>query len=178
MKNLSLKKSLIQYFILIWTLMFTSINAKEQIVKSDEQIKAEVVAFFDVYLDTYNQRFGHPDKASKFIDSLSSLIHTPFLMSPPNTLPFYPKNSDQMTSVFDGFVRSLEAKKAVKLKWGKVSLKVLSPNKVLANNAGFAIDSKGNKVYETTSIYLVVQVDGHWKIALFSPYELSREWSF
>ncbi|MCX7553650.1 hypothetical protein OS175_07150 [Marinicella sp. S1101] len=154
----------------------THVAAQE--TKTDQQIKAAVEVFFEAYLDTYNQRFGHPEKAPAFIASMSALIHQPFLMTPPNTPPFQPKDKAQMTRVFDGFVSMLEQKGAIKLKWKNVSLKVLSQHKVLANNVGYAIDAEGKEVYKTASVYLLVQVDGQWQIALFSPYELSREWSF
>lgn len=154
----------------------THVAAQE--TKTDKQIKAEVRAFFDAYLDTYNQRFGHPEKAPAFINTLRTLIHTPFLMAPPNSPPFQPKDKEQLTRAFDGFVSSLEQKGAMKLMWKKVSLKVLSPHKVLANNVGYAIDADGHEVYKTVSVYLVVKVNDEWKITVFSPYELSREWSF
>ena len=135
----------------------------------------QVNLFFDAYLDTYNQRFGHPDKTAEFITSLSSLIHDPFIMSPVNNPPFLLPTTADLTRGFDGFVQQLEAKGAVKLSWRQVNLTALSANKVLANNAAVATNAVGEVVYETQSLYLLVRVDDQWKIALFSPYELGRD---
>ncbi len=141
----------------------------------NEGINTEVRQFFDNYLNTYNQRFGQPDKTESFISSISALIHEPFLMSPPASAPFQPQGQNQLTQVFDGFVQNLEKKGAVKLSWQSVNLQVMTANKVLANNIGIATNKKGEVVYETISIYLLVRDEGNWKIALFSPYELERK---
>ena len=138
----------------------------------------EVRVFFDAYLDTYNQRFGHPDKTAEFITSLSSLIHDPFIMSPVNNPPFLLPTTADLTRGFDGFVQQLEAKGAVRLSWQEVNLTPLSEHKFLANNVGVATNSQGEVVYKTLSLYLVVRVDDQWKIALFSPYEPSNKLEF
>ena len=135
----------------------------------------EVRVFFEAYLDTYNQRFGHPEKTAGFISSLSALIHDPFIMSPVNNPPFLLPTTADLTRGFDGFVKQLEAKGAVQLSWREVSLTQLSDHKMLANNTAVATNSDGDVVYETQSLYLLVRVDGHWNIALFSPYEPDRK---
>ena len=132
---------------------------------------AEARVFFDRYLETYNQRFGKPQQTAAFIGALKELIHDPFIMSPVNNPPFQLPTTADLTRGFDGFVRQLEAKGAVKLSWQEVNLTPLSDNKILANNAAVATNTEGEVVYETLSLYLLVRVNGAWKIALFSPYD-------
>ena len=137
----------------------------------------EARVFFDHYLEAYNQRFGKPAQTAAFIESLSTLIHDPFIMLPVNNPPFLLPTRADLTRGFDGFVQQLEAKGAVKLTWQEVNLMPLSEHKILANNVGVATNSQGEVVYETLSLYVLVRVDGAWKIAVFSPYDKAYQWS-
>jgi len=157
-------------------LMFVQGGGAQQISQQPASVAShEVRAFFDAYLDTYNQRFGHPEQRAEFIASLSALLHEPFIMSPVNNPPFLLPTTADLTRGFDGFVQQLEAKGAVRLSWQEVNLTPLSEHKFLANNVGVATNSQGEVVYKTLSLYLVVRVDDQWKIALFSPYEMDRK---
>lgn len=155
-------------------LSFTQLHAATQEKQSDETIKAEVSVFFDAYLDTYNQRFGYPEKAEVFVESLSKLIHTPFVMAPPSGQVFYPNTPDLLTRSFDGFVQQLEKKGVAQLVWASESYTVLTNQKVLVNNKALGLDEKGNTVYKTQSIYLAVKSEKGWQIALFNPYDIDR----
>ncbi len=171
--NNGLKLSLL-VAVTVLNLFLPVTHAKNNVVESDVAIKSEVKQFFDTYLKTYNQRFGRPDRTESFINSLSNLVHQPFIMSPPTGAPFQPKDQAAFTQVFNGFVQQLEKKGAVKLTWKSVDFEILSPNKVLANNIGIATNVKGDVIYETISVYLLYRSEDGWKIVLFSPYELER----
>lgn len=167
-------KMTLQIALWIGLLGFSHLHAATQEKQSDEAIKAEVSVFFGAYLDTYNQRFGYPERAKTFIESLSQLIHTPFVMAPPNGKVFYPDSPELLTRSFDGFVQQLEKKGVVKLVWETESYVVLTDKKVLVNNKGLGLNGNGETVYETQSIYLAVKSEKGWKIALFNPYDIDR----
>lgn len=156
----------------------TAAEIEEQPKYTHTELKAQAGKFFQTYINTYNKRFGHPEKANDFIDELSQLINQPFIMSPPQGKPFYPQDPELMKRAFNGFVQNLENKGATKLVWKEISFHVLTQNKMLANNVGHAVDENGNVVYETVSVYLINRVNNQWKISLFSPYTMSNKLSF
>ena len=133
-------------------------------------LKQEAAAFFDDYLQVYNRRFGHPERSEQFQSEINALVHMPVMQSPPVSLPVVPESREKFGSNFEGFLLGLERKGVKKLVWNKTSFHVLSSRKMLANNIGHGVDDKGNVLYETISLYLLVRGDDGWRIALFSPY--------
>lgn len=148
-----------------------------QMIQADNSVSSdntteikEATAFFDQYLDTYNQRFGHPERSTHFRESLKRLVTDTVMFSPPSGKPQAPPSKDEFAKGFETFVMNLEKKGVVKLQWEKVDINLLSPNKILANNVGIGVDAQGNVHYQTISLYLLVKIDEKWQIALFSPY--------
>ncbi len=156
----------------------TAAEIEKQPEFTHAELKAQAAQFFQIYLNTYNKRFNHPEKANDFINELSQLINEPFIMSPPKGKPFYPQTPELMTRAFDGFVQNLEQKGVTELIWKEVNFHVLTQNKILANNVGHGIDKDGKVVYETVSVYLINRDNNQWKISVFSPYTINNKLSF
>ncbi|MFK7956874.1 MAG: hypothetical protein AB8B96_12345 [Lysobacterales bacterium] len=149
-------------------------NWASAVANQNALIEQEARAFFDRYLATYNNRFGHPDRSDQFRQQLGELVQIPLLQAPPMSAPLVPDSLDTFTRNFEGFVTMLEGKNVVKLEWQQVEIQVLTPNKVLANNIGFGFTADGEVAYETISLYLLYRNGDNWKIAMFSPYQMDN----
>lgn len=140
-------------------------------------VVAEVDAFFDRYIATYNRRFGYPARDAVFREEIVEYLNTPLLQAPPNRTPWMVDSAEQVGRNFAGFVSQLESKGVARLQWREKQLNVLSPTQVLASNVGEGVDADGNVIYETVSIYLVYNIEGRWKIISFSPYAMENRLS-
>lgn len=172
-----MKKIIIYSLSLIATLWINALSAQKEPsnFSQNAEIKKEVKSFLDNYLDAYNKRIAKETSADEFIRELSVFLNTPFIIAPPKSASRYPETFEQKKQSFDGFVKSLHKKNAVKLQWREVKLRVLTDNKVLANNVGEGVDHKGRVVYETVSVYLIRKGKDGWKIVLFSPYDINNK---
>ncbi len=150
--------------------------AMAQASQHDENtaIESELEQFFDDYLAVYNRRFNNPEGSDIFRQQITALVHDPLLLSPPASKPQAPESMAVFARSFEAFVTQLEQRGVQRLQWHNTQLRVLTPNKVLANNIGHGIDKDGNVAYETISLYLVYRTDDGWKIAMFSPYSLDN----
>ncbi|MEM7280876.1 MAG: hypothetical protein AAF438_04545 [Pseudomonadota bacterium] len=153
------------FFVLL--VMCSPLSANDDGNRSTEH---EVSKFMNNYLGVYNRRFGHPDRSQQFRNELGKLVVMPFLMAPPMGKPQVPESLDVFTANFESFVTMLEGKQVVRLEWAQEEYKVLTPNKVLANNIGQGLTEDGEVAYETVSLYLLYREQDGWRIAMFSPY--------
>jgi len=150
---------------------FLPSNANELQTSLIEQQAAE---FFDDYLAVYNRRFGHPNRSAQFRLEIGEIAHMPLLLAPPGGQPQVPESRESVARNFERFLSDLESKGVTKLQWQQVSVHVLTPNRVLANNIGQGVNDAGEILYETISIYLLVRNGNKWQIAMFSPYDLDK----
>lgn len=151
--------------------LFLPANANELETSLIEQQATE---FFDDYLAVYNRRLGHPNRSTQFRLEIGEIAHMPLLLAPPGGQPQVPESRESFAVGFEGFLSGLESKGVTRLQWQQVSVHVLTPNMVLANNIGHGVNDAGDILYETISIYLLVRNGNKWQIALFSPYDLDK----
>jgi hypothetical protein len=147
-------------------------NTRADAPNAREILELEAAGFMDRYLAVYNRRLGHPDRSEQFRRELGDMVLMPLLVAPPRSRPRVPTSLNAFTTNFEGFVEILESRQVSRLEWQQVHLRVLSSNKILADNVGRGLNAAGETVYETASHYLLFRDDGAWKIALFSPYEV------
>lgn len=138
-------------------------------------VEKEVDQFFDRYINTYNRRFGKPERDAAFKAEIVEHLNVPLLQAPPNRAPMMVESAERVGRNFAAFVSQLEKKGVERLQWQEKHLKVLSPTQVLASNVGHGVDADGNVLYETVSIYLVYKIDGDWKIISLSPYQVDNK---
>jgi len=168
--------NLFRTLLVITTCLFSNLGMA---AGESDSIEQQASQFMDEYLAVYNRRLNRPEHSDLFRSELAALVHTPLLLSPPTGTPQVPSSADHLARNFEAFVTQLEGKDVVRLEWQQTQFRVLTPNKVLANNIGHGVTANGDVAYETISLYLLHRPspDESWKIAMFSPYSLSHKLS-
>ncbi len=142
-----------------------------------EALEENIREMFESYINVYNRRFQSRTGDAEFREEIVQYLHTPLVMFPATSPPQVVETSAKAAANFAGFTNMLISKGVKNLEWQDLQIRVLSPNKAIANNVGHGTDAEGRLVYETVSVYLVLKSDAGWVIQTLNPYLIDQRFS-
>ncbi len=144
-------------------LMFSQLVMAQS--ESSQPLKNEVSAFFDQYLQNFNDYIRNPLN-QQAITAATTDIHMPALMFPGNGKLALMEEPATVAGGTQAFLDRLIDQQVTLLKWKKVDVRVLNDHTALASNSVVLL-SADNRILQTlSSTYVLYKSEAGWQIVM------------